>query len=181
MSTPTQDRTRRTILLAAVRVLSANRSASMREIAEAAGVARSTVHRYFADRTALEAAMTEFVDEEYVRIGAAARPEEGTGIDALERLATELFDHLEIFGWWFQASDEDDDDAAADEDDYVITRVVRRGHEDGTIDRELPASWLTGLVWSQLYSANTYVLEGSFTRGEVRKLFLHSLRKSVSA
>ncbi|MFD1860357.1 TetR/AcrR family transcriptional regulator [Aeromicrobium camelliae] len=180
MSTSTQDRTRRTILLAAIRVLSANRSASMREIAEEADVARSTVHRYFADRPALEAAMSEFVDEEYIAIGTAARPEEGTGIDALERLATELFDHLEVFGWWFQLP-EDEEEVAVEEDDHIVSRVVQRGHDDGTIDPSLPVGWVTGLVWSLLYSANAYTQEGSFTRGEVRKLFLHSLRKSVSA
>ncbi len=179
MSTPTQDRTRRAILLAAIRVLGSNRRASMREIGEAAEVARSTVHRYFADRPALEAAVGSFVEEEYAQIAEDARPREGTGLEALMRLATELFDRLDILGWWFLMPE--DEQALEDlEEDEVVAALVERGHADHSIDPVLPGAWVSDMLWSLLYSANARTRSAAQTRGEVRSLFLHSLRKSIA-
>ena len=45
-----RDRTRAALLSAAIDVLTDNTAASMGEIAKAAGVARSTLNRYFPDR-----------------------------------------------------------------------------------------------------------------------------------
>ncbi|WP_087624109.1 helix-turn-helix domain-containing protein [Aeromicrobium sp. PE09-221] len=179
MTTPAQDRTRRTILLAAIRVLGSNRRASMREIGEAADVARSTVHRYFADRPALEAAVGSFVEEEYGRIAENARPQDGTGLEALMRLATELFDRLDVVGWWFLMP-EDEQSPDAPEEDEIVSAIVDRGHADGSIDPVLPSAWVSDLLWSLLYSANAHTRFPRHTRGEVRSLFLHSLRKSVA-
>ncbi|MBM9465442.1 TetR/AcrR family transcriptional regulator [Aeromicrobium sp. YIM 150415] len=180
MSTPTQDRTRHAILLAAIRVLGSNRRASMREIGEAAEVARSTVHRYFADRPALEAAVGSFVEEEYARTAEEARPQDGTGLEALMRLATELFDRLDILGWWFLMP-EDEQVLDALEEDEIVGTIVDRGHADHSIDPALPGAWISDLLWSLLYSANAHTRFAVHTRGEVRSLFLHSLRKSVAA
>ena len=179
MSTPTQDRTRRAILLAAIRVLGSNRRASMREIGEAADVARSTVHRYFADRPALEAAVGSFVEEEYDRIAEDARPQDGTGLEALMRLATELFDRLDVVGWWFLMP-EDELIIENLDDDEVVGAIVERGHADHSIDSVLPGAWVSDVLWSLLYSANARTRSTTHTRGEVRDLFLHSLRKSVA-
>ena len=46
-------RTRRAIVEAAIGVISDNPTAPLSEIAEAAGVGRSTLHRYFPERTDL--------------------------------------------------------------------------------------------------------------------------------
>ncbi len=47
VSTPTRNRTERAILEAAVSVLARDRAATLPQIAQAAGVGRTTLHRYF--------------------------------------------------------------------------------------------------------------------------------------
>lgn len=173
------ERTRRAILVAAIHVLGANRSASTREIAEAAQVSRSTIHRYFPDRPTLVAALGEFVDDEYNRVVDSLRPDDGTAQEVLIRLASELFDGMEIFGWWFFAWDlvASDD---ADMDDELVDSLVQRGHAEGSVDRLVNSKWLNMVLWSMLFAAHSQYIQGSATQGELRTQLIHGVRKLLS-
>ncbi|WP_017572091.1 TetR/AcrR family transcriptional regulator [Nocardiopsis halotolerans] len=69
------ERTVQTILESAERVLSRNPTVSMEQIAEAAGVARSTVHRRFTTREALLEALTEWASRQFANAVEASNPE----------------------------------------------------------------------------------------------------------
>ncbi|MEU5865932.1 helix-turn-helix domain-containing protein [Nonomuraea sp. NPDC047529] len=84
------ERTVRTILEAAERVLSRNPAASMEQIAEAAGVARTTVHRRFASRDALVEAMTEWATRQFAAAVDAARPEQAPPLVALYQVTANV-------------------------------------------------------------------------------------------
>lgn len=175
MTTTAVERTRRAILIAAIRVLSANQSASMREVADEAQVARSTVHRYYPDRATLLEALTAFVTQEYEQVIDLLRGRGGTGLEVLLQLVSELYDNDEVFGWWFVASDEETEDDGMG-DDFVV-ELVARGHADGSIDPAFPAIWIDTMIWSLLYAARVQRLQPGRTRGEVRTVFLASAEK----
>lgn len=185
---PTRERTRTAILQAGVRVLSRNPAASVAEIAGEAGVARSTLHRYYPDRASLEGAMRQFVEEESRRAVERARIGEGSGIDAFTRLCHEYVDMGEMFVWlWHHAGGDDaaavdDLSRAASEEDFdpETALIVKRGHEDGSIDPRLPAIWVTHLLWSTLYGTWGYQKQNNVSRQEVRELCVTALRRALS-
>jgi len=79
-------RTRRAILDAAITVLADNPVAPLSDIAAAADVGRSTVHRYYPDRTALIRALAIYVHALSTAAIERAEPDCGPAHDALRRV-----------------------------------------------------------------------------------------------
>jgi TetR/AcrR family transcriptional regulator, repressor for lfrA len=178
-------RTRQAIIAAAVDVLAQNPAASLGDIAAAAQVGRTTLHRYYAERSDLLKAVN---DEGCARLEEAtvrARLDDGTGAEALARLCREYFDLGSllslIFNESFQfafASPEGADAFAGCDARFMA--MVERGHRDGTIDPELPATWLTSLLWSQLYAAWSFVDEHDASRHDVLRLLVRTVTGAVT-
>src|SRR5690625_7646568 len=106
--------------------MAARREAPMTDIAEAAGVSRSTLHRYFPDRTALRDAMDELAQSAWIDAVRSARLEEGSGLEAFRRLCAELLGRLDVLAWWMVRPDswEDDEDTSV-EGEQLITGHAR--------------------------------------------------------
>ncbi|UVI37980.1 TetR family transcriptional regulator [Brevibacterium spongiae] len=75
----------------ALTVLAANPQASMIELSQSIGVGRTTLYRHFGDREALVAAAARLGARRFGEAIMRARPDEGTGLAALERICAELF------------------------------------------------------------------------------------------
>lgn len=186
----TRERTRRAILAAAIPTLVGKPTASLGEVADAAGVARSTLHRYFPDRAALVAALNGHVEAEYAAAIERSRPDEGTGLEAYRRICDEMF-AVDAFAWWLQHTEPQATDDSADGDgscddssgtqvDDRLADVVRRGHDDGTIDASLDPDWLVNHIWAVLYAA--WHLQGPRrSRQQVREIAMTTLTKAAAA
>ncbi|MBQ1080448.1 TetR/AcrR family transcriptional regulator [Nocardiopsis sp. B62] len=180
--TRTRARTRRAILDAAVDVLGENRAAPLSQVATRAGVARSTLQRYFPERADLVAALVDYTDELANEATERARTTEGTAIEAFSRLVSEYFALRQTAMLSFagdetvQAQDEEE----CGPSDLALYEIVERGHEDGTIDPRITPLWAQQLMWSTLYAGWLHVTTARVPAFEAHNMCLMSLVKAVS-
>ena len=148
----------RTILEAAERVLSADPAATMEQIAEAAGVARTTVHRRFATRDALIDALTAWAVGRLADAVDAAPSRSTPPLVTLHQVTANV---LEVkIGWGFamtragRSSDPEvvrvQAEIAAKCDDLFL-----RAREDGLLRDDVDLLWARRVYYALLYEAST--------------------------
>ncbi len=176
----TRTRTRRAILDAAVGVLARDTSATLGEVASAAGVGRTTVHRYFPERADLLRALIDYANE---RVGEAtdrAELSHGSAPEALARLCREYFELGDVLTVMFtgvahvEASPEQPHDRE-------LVALIHRGREEGTLDPGLSEVWMLSMLWALLYTAWSLMREQSVPRHEALDQCLRCLHKAVAA
>ncbi|GAA5121045.1 TetR family transcriptional regulator [Pseudonocardia adelaidensis] len=178
----TRARTRRAILDAGVRVLSQQSGASLAEVAAAAGVGRTTMHRYFPERADLLTGITNDLLEQIAAATQRARPEQGPAVAALERLCQAYFalgdgllltlnePHLFTDPAWNEEG----------EPERALLQLVERGHAEGTIDPGLSPAWVQDVLWSLLYAAWMHARDSDVPEHDALALCLRTLRKAVA-
>ncbi|CDP88956.1 MULTISPECIES: TetR/AcrR family transcriptional regulator [Mycolicibacterium] len=139
----TQARTRAAIIEAAAAVLADDRTATLPEIAKAAGVGRTTVHRYFPDRESLiNATIVDSVQVVTAAVAAAA-PEDGCPVDAMRRVINAMISVGNRLLFLF-----DDPNLLRDlppeamPDNSYLTNLIARGQAEGVFDSESSTQWL---------------------------------------
>lgn len=178
---PTASRTRRSILTAAISLMAARPEAPMTDIAEAAGVSRSTLHRYFPDRTALGAAMDELAQSAWIDAVRSARLEEDSGLEAFRRLCAELLDRLDVLAWWMVRPDSWEDDEEPTAEDAAIISALSRGREDGSIDPAIRSDWLQNMMWAVLYAVQFAPAVADLNAFEAREQGMRTLMKAAAS
>jgi TetR/AcrR family transcriptional repressor of lfrA len=174
-------RTRQAIVDAAIDVLGRSPAASLGEVAAAAGVGRTTLHRYFAERSDLLAAIGAESTARLDRAAERARMAEGTGAAAVHRLCAEYFDLGGILSLLFSEPgllSEEWTDVGTCDPEFVA--MVERGRRDGSIDPELPAAWVQSIVWSQLYAGWAFLAATDASRHEVLGLILRTVGAAIA-
>ncbi|WP_161606022.1 TetR/AcrR family transcriptional regulator [Microlunatus speluncae] len=176
----TSERTRRAIIDAAMETWSVNQTATLGDICDTAGIGRSTLHRHFADRAALLAAVDQQCQQQFTVAALRAHPDDGPGLEAVLRLCQELLEFGQVLSLIFSDNaliDPDgwDDGSRADQG---LTAVIQRGRRDGTIDPELPADWIESVIWMLLFCAWQRSRDGG-SRRETAALLSRSLSGAI--
>ncbi|MEV6138260.1 TetR/AcrR family transcriptional regulator [Nocardia sp. NPDC051990] len=138
------ERTVHSILAAAERVLSGDPTATMEQIAEAAGVARTTVHRRFATREALIDALTRWVTEQFAAAVDGAVSETAPPLVVLYRVTADVL-RVKI-GWGFamtRAAGSADPEIARVYADVLekCDRLFRRAQATGLLRSDVDIKW----------------------------------------
>jgi AcrR family transcriptional regulator len=128
-------------------VLGRDYHATLADIAEAAGVGRTTLHRYFSDRTGLISAAIEdsvaAIDESV----AGAAIDQGSPVEAMRRLVTAMVAVGDRLVFLFGDPRVLEGRAAARTpeplDDPVLT-LIKRGQAEG--------AWIQRVLWSLVYT-----------------------------
>lgn len=145
-----RERTRKAILDAAMTVLADHPTASLSDIATAADVGRSTVHRYYPERTDLLRALARHVHELSTAAIDRADPTHGPADAALRRVVECQLDLGPIVLYVYsEPTILADPELAAylDTGDEAIVEVLNRA----SVDRpEYPPGWARRVFWALL-------------------------------
>lgn len=179
------DATRRRLLDTAAGLLCKHSGASLADVAAAAGVGRTTLHRYFPTRHDLLYALA---DDALLRVEAAvaaADPgaEQPVAVvltrvaTAVLPLATELrfldigadvWDLPEMVERWYDLS-------------RPLEDLVRRAKRKGELRPDLPTAWVVDLFVGTIWSASSGIDDGRIARRDAIELVVDSVLHGVAA
>jgi AcrR family transcriptional regulator len=179
-----RNRTRGAILAAAASVLARDRTATLSDIAEASGVGRTTLHRYFPDRESLiEAAVKDSIQAIQQSVTEAVL-DQGPPLDAMRRAVAAMVavgDRLMfVFGDPRVLEGYGAGGGAAPPDDPVID-LIRRGQAEGVFDPEVSASWIQHVLWVLVYRGCEDADSGELPRHGVTATVIRTLENGIHA
>jgi AcrR family transcriptional regulator len=176
--------TRRAILDAAARVLPTNSAATLAEVAAAAGLGRTTVHRHFPAREDLLGALAVDALDRIEAAVAGCRLDDGPVPEVLSRVAAALVPMADEFRvlevgpevWkvggeldtrWYRLADR-------------LEAVVDRGKREGDIRVDLPTAWIVDLVASAVWCAGDCIRDGRVAPREAPRLLVEVMLHGVA-
>lgn len=177
---------REQVLRSAAALLTHKSTATMDEVAKAAGIGRATLHRHFAGRDALVKALENLGIQEFEAALDAARLDDGASEEALRRLIAcvepsagllsflvnenQLFEGDQVNEGWNRA-------------DARVSAFFRRGQERGEFRIDLTPAWLTealyGLVGTGAWAVQAGRVAAQDFQYMIVELLLGGARRSV--
>ncbi|MFJ8696083.1 TetR/AcrR family transcriptional regulator [Streptomyces roseolilacinus] len=173
------------VLRAAAALLSRKSTATMDEVARAAGIGRATLHRHFAGREALVRALEELGIQEIEAALDAARPDDGTAEEALRRLVAGVEPAAGLLSFLVTENQlfEGEVNEGWSRLDARVSALFRRGQERGEFRFDLTPAWLTeafyGLVGSCAWAVQDGRVAGRDFQYMIVELLLGGARRSV--
>ncbi|MDX3852670.1 TetR/AcrR family transcriptional regulator [Streptomyces sp. AK02-01A] len=173
------------VLRTAAAVLTRKATATMDEVARAAGIGRATLHRHFAGRDALVKALEELGIREFETALDAARLDEGPAGEALRRFVGEVEPAAGLLGFLVTENQlfEGDVDEGWNRLDARVSALFRRGQEQGEFRIDLSPAWLTEAFYGLISSCAWAVQDGRVATKDFQymivELLLGGVRRSV--
>jgi AcrR family transcriptional regulator len=179
--TGAQSRTRAAILEATASVLARDRTATLPEIAAAAQVSRSTLHRYFADRDRLIYEATLDSIRVIGGILAAAATAEGPALDAMRRVITTLAPEGDRIVFLF-ADPAVLRDIPAEQlpNSAPVLDLIIRGQQEGAFDPELTPEWIRIALFGLLAKACSEAAHGTVSRHSIVPTLIRIFERGVT-
>ena len=174
-----RSRTRKAILDAAMTVLAENPAASLGDIAAAADVGRSTLHRYFAERSDLLDALARHVHELSNAAIEHAEPDCGPAVEALRRVVECQLDLGPIVPFIYNdptITADPELSALLDTGDEVIVDVLNRASIRGSAG---PSDWPRLVFWALLHAGYEAVKLNSAPRVQIVDAIMASLTEGT--
>ncbi|CAL9571733.1 hypothetical protein SUDANB6_04876 [Streptomyces sp. enrichment culture] len=151
------------VLRSAAALLTRKSTATMDEVAKAAGISRATLHRHFAGRDALVRALEALCIAECEAALDRARLEEGGAGDAVRRLVHEIEPVAGLLAFLYTESQLFEGGAQHEGWNRLDARVAetfRRGQRGGEFRIDLTPAWLTEALYGLIASGAWAVLDG---------------------
>ncbi|UJV44812.1 TetR family transcriptional regulator [Streptomyces sp. AMCC400023] len=151
------------VLRSAAALLTRKSTATMDEVAKAAGISRATLHRHFAGRDALVRALEALGIAECEAALDAARPDEGPARDAVRRLVREIEPAAGLLAFLYtenQLFEGEGQHEGWARIDAAIATLFKRGQAAGEFRIDLTPAWLTEALYGLLASGAWAVSEG---------------------
>jgi TetR/AcrR family transcriptional regulator, repressor for lfrA len=174
-----RSRTRKAILDAAMSVLATNPAASLADIATAADVGRSTLHRYFSERSDLLHALARHVHDMSNAAIEHAEPDCGPPVEALRRVVECQLDLGPIVPFIYNEPTIAADPAMAamlDTGDEVIVDVLNRASMRGSAG---PPDWPRLVFWALLHAGYEAIKLNSAPRVQIVDAIMASLTEGT--
>ncbi len=151
------------VLRSAAALLTRKATATMDEVARAAGISRATLHRHFAGRDALVRALEELGLQECEAALARAGLDQGSVSDALRRLVKEIEPAAGLLAFLYtenQLFEGDAQNGGWSRIDDRLAALFRRGQESGEFRIDLTPAWLTEAFYGLIGSGAWAVQDG---------------------
>ncbi|MEU4213270.1 helix-turn-helix domain-containing protein [Streptomyces sp. NPDC026206] len=163
---------RERVLRAAAALLTRKSTASLDEIAKAAGISRATLHRHFAGRDALVRALEQLGIEQFERALDEARTDEGDAAGALRRLIAHAEPVAGILSFLYCENQlfEGEIDEGWNRLDARVHALFVRGQQEGAFRIDLSPAWLTDALYGLIASGAWAVHDGRVAAKDLTRM-----------
>ena len=164
------------VLSAAFQVFYDTPTASLADVAAAAGVGRATLHRHFASRSDLIAAMSDCANKDIDAAILQATQDAHSSTEALRRSLTALIP-LGDRQWFL--SHEHKGLSAKTEDDADLIAAIDTAKTEGSFDPHTPSVWIAAAYNNLIFTAWSLVRDGEATPKQAAELAWRTLTSGL--